>query len=125
MPAASELPAEVQRLIAAYVASMDHVEVLRALHARREAELTSDELGAFVHLDRAMLKRVMRDLEGAGVVRDTGRGYEYSATSREDLAIAELIAMYNTKPVTLVRAIYARPTPLRSFADAFRLREEE
>jgi hypothetical protein len=34
--------------------------------------------------------------------------------------------MYNQRPVTLVRALYSRPSrPLQSFADAFRLRGGE
>ena len=53
-----------------------------------------------------------------------------------ELAVDALAEMYNTKPVTLIRAIYSRPatpppapapapSPMQAFADAFRLRREE
>jgi hypothetical protein len=32
--------------------------------------------------------------------------------------------MYNARPVTLVRAVYARPSPVKTFAEAFRLRRD-
>jgi hypothetical protein len=121
----NELPVEVQRLIGAFVASMDHVEVLRAMRARAGADLSVDEIAAAVRLDRAILMRVLRDLEAAGAIREGQGAYRYDAVLREDAAIGELIEMYDTRPVTLVRAIYARPTPLKSFADAFRLRKDD
>jgi hypothetical protein len=47
-------------------------------------------------------------------------------------AVDALAEMYQTKPVTLIRAIYSRPatptkpaTAVQSFADAFRLRRED
>jgi hypothetical protein len=40
-------------------------------------------------------------------------------------ALASLAVMYKQKPVTLIRAIYERPSSAESFADAFRLRTKE
>lgn len=39
-------------------------------------------------------------------------------------AVKALAVAYNTRPVTLVKAIYARPSAIQSFADAFRLRKQ-
>ena len=39
--------------------------------------------------------------------------------------VASIVAMYEQKPVTLIRAIYENVSSARRFADAFRLRNEE
>jgi hypothetical protein len=74
--------------------------------------------------------RALAHLLAVGLVeRDaaSGVGYRYApATPALHRAVGMLLQMYNQRPVTLVRALYARPsTAVQSFADAFRLRPEE
>ena len=51
--------------------------------------------------------------------------YRYSPASPElDALVRALTKVYNERPVTLVRMIYApRDEKIRSFADAFRLKK--
>lgn len=121
----NDLPAEVNRLIDMFVASMDHVELLVRLHAAPSDTFTVDDLASASHIDRATVVRICRDFQSADVVRESGDAYRYAPSSREHDAIAELVKMYDTRPVSLVRAVYARPTPIKSFADAFRLRRSD
>ena len=40
--------------------------------------------------------------------------------------VVRLLQLYKERPVTLIKMVYARAKdPLRTFADAFRLRKEE
>lgn len=122
---ADELPSEVQRLIAEVIASMDHVEVLRRLSAGRETTATAESLAGETNIATALLARVLHDLQDAHLIGITDGQIRYSANARDDAAVQSLIHMYNTRPVTLVRAVYARLSPVRTFADAFRIRRDD
>jgi len=117
------LPPEVQRLIADALASMDHVEVLFQL--AQADDLTFERLVQTVHVTPAQLGKVLQDLEQAKVITKHGASYRVTQNSRNRASIDAFVTAYNTRPVTLIRAIYARPSPIRSFADAFRLRRED
>ena len=75
--------------------------------------------------ERARLAKVLRDLEQAKLIRKEDASYSVTRQPRDRAAVEEFAATYNARPVTLIRAIYARPSPLQSFADAFRLRSED
>jgi DNA-binding IclR family transcriptional regulator len=117
------LPPEVQRLIAETLESMDHLEVL--FHISQQPEATAELLAEKAHIEPARLARVLRDLEHSKLIADEQGVYCITHNSRDRLAVELLAEAYNARPVTLIRAVYARPTPLRSFADAFRLRRED
>lgn len=117
------LPPEVQRLIDETLASMDHVEVL--FRVSRAGQATAEWLARDAHIDQAQLSKLLRDLEHAKLIVRDGESYHVTESSRDRAAVDEFAATYNARPVTLIRAVYARPSPLRSFADAFRIRREE
>lgn len=119
----SSLPPEVHRLINEALASMDHVEVL--FQIAREGEVTSDWLVQHVHIEPAKLRTVLRDLEEAALIRLDGSSYRVTTNTRDRSAVEAFVIAYNTRPVTLIKAVYARPSAIRSFADAFRVRREE
>jgi hypothetical protein len=120
-----DLPSEVHRLIAEVISSMDHVEVLRRLQARPEEPMTLDAIAADTHLDRGLLVRVLHDLQSVHLISESDGVYRYVANTRDADGVRQLIEMYNTRPVTLVRAVYARLSPVKTFADAFRIRRED
>ena len=117
------LPAEVRRLINEHLESMDHVEVL--FRIARRAEAAPDWLAHDAHIDRAQVASVLRDLANAKLIVAHDGLYRLTTNPRDRAAIEQFAETYNARPVTLIRAVYARPSPLRSFADAFRLRREE
>jgi hypothetical protein len=52
--------------------------------------------------------------------------YRYAAPNADRAAVDELSALYHQRPVTLVKLVYAQPpNPVKSFADAFRIRDDE
>ncbi len=126
---ASGLPGEVRALIRGPVASMAHVEALLLLRRRAPAAVAVAELAAEAQMPGpAQTRRCLDDLVGAGLLERTDAELYRYAPKRdaERQAVDALAAMYNEKPVTLVRAVYARPAgPIQAFADAFRLRSDE
>lgn len=117
------LPSEVQRLIIEALASMDHVEVL--FRISRGGEATAEWLAQDAHIAPAQVATVLRDLEQARLIVNEEGTYRVTRNARDRAAIDEFATAYNARPVTLIRAVYARPSALRSFADAFRLRRED
>jgi hypothetical protein len=104
---------------------MDHVEVIIRLHAVSTCPVTVDGIVGTSQMTATSAARVLSELEAAGIARRAQDGYYYDADTRERAAIDQLVEMYNIKPVTLIRAVYSRPNPVRYFADAFRLRKRD
>lgn len=117
------LPTEVMRLINDSLPSVDHVEIL--FRISRQGEATADWLARDSHIETATLTRVLQDLQSAKLIVGDGGTYRVTQNPRDRAAVEEFATTYNARPVTLIRAVYARPSPLRSFADAFRLRRED
>lgn len=123
---APQLPPEVLALVHGPVGTIAHVELLLALRAAAPAPCDLERLAAAANVTSpAGARQRLVDLEDAGLAAAV-EGGRWRYAPRDDgarAAVDALAAMYNEKPVTLVRALYERPTkPLQSFADAFRLR---
>lgn len=119
-----ELPDRVRELVNARLSSMDHVELLLLLRDRASDAHTLATLSAASRLDERTVSRVLDDLAGAGLLARTGDVYRFEASANDRATIAQLAELYHTRPVTLVRAVHARPAPLTSFAQAFRSRDD-
>jgi DNA-binding IclR family transcriptional regulator len=108
---------------------MDHLEVLLLIHREKDKSLSFEEIVSQTARPRDLVQNALADLVSGGLVSqlDNEPGilkFAYAPKSQElALAVEQLAAMYNERPVTLIRAIYDRPPePVMSFADAFRLR---
>jgi hypothetical protein len=121
----TELPTEVGRLVTAVISSMEHVELLRLFAGAPETTFTLEMLAGALRADPHLIRAALHDLAGAKLVGEVDGGFVYAANPHDRNAVAELIQAYNTRPVTLVRAIYARPKPVKAFADAFRIRRND
>ena len=117
------LPAAVRRLIDEALESMDHVELL--FRISQAAEVTTEGLARDAHLEPSRVAKVLRDLEQAQLITGEAGSHRVTRNPRNRAAIADFAATYNARPVTLIRAVYARPTALHSFADGTRLRRED
>jgi len=117
------LPQEVQRLVNDPFESTDHVEVLFRIN--QGGEVSADSLARDTHMQLPRVERILRDLEQAKLIVRDGGLCRTTQNPRERAAVEEFAATYNARPLTVIRAVYARPSSLRSFADAFRLRRED
>ncbi|GLC25299.1 hypothetical protein [Roseisolibacter agri] len=129
------LPAAVLALIGGPVASMAHAEALLLLRRVAPESRTAAAIATEAQLPTPdAARRCLAELTAAALIAGAGDdAYRYApADDAARQAVDALAEMYQTKPVTLIRAIYSRPaTPTRapsavqSFADAFRLRRED
>ena len=120
---------EVRRLVASHLASMDHVEVLLLLHKRDPEALSIDDIVRESGRPVELIANALNDLSTGGLASSTPgaagvESFRYDPQSESLRSVVnDLAAMYNERPVTLIRAIYDRPAqPVLSFADAFRVR---
>ena len=104
---------------------MDHVELLRLFAAAPDTAFTSEMLSGALRADPRVVREALHDLVSVKLVAETDGRYTYAAATNDRTAVDALINAYNTRPVTLVRAIYARPKPIKAFADAFRIRRSD
>lgn len=120
---------EVRRIITANLATMDHVELLLLLYKAAPAPLSLDDMVRDTKRPAQLIINAVADLSSGGLVSKAAgpagvEAFKYDPQS-ESLrsAVDEVAVVYNTRPVTLIRAIYDRPpAPVVSFAEAFRVR---
>lgn len=122
---AAELSATLRAFIDQHMLTLDHVALLVALREQPASAHAPTALAERSRLDRVVVDRVIADLLAAQLVRWEGSEIQYTPPSDQRQIVDELATAYRTMPVTLVRAIYARPNrAARSFAEAFRVRKE-
>ena len=127
------IPQDVRDLLARHLATMEHVEVLLALAGDDTRTWSAGEVAGVTHTPVASVTARLDELVAGGFVTTApsagggAHGYRYSPKTAEmQSAVSSLEEMYRTKPVTLIKAIYERPTSaVQSFADAFRIRKPD
>lgn len=120
------VPEGIRLLLSRNLHTVDHVTVLVALHDARNQAHTAESMSRTARLSQLQAAVVLDQLKTAGFASQSASGYIYHLERHDPLAVDELAEMYHTRPVTLIRAIYDRPAaPVRSFADAFRIRKPE
>lgn len=106
---------------------MEQAEVLLAL-SRKSGAVRASEIAAELRISETSVVTAMDHFVQCNLAtRDKTSLSSYTfAPGNPELAeaVRSLDTAYNTRPVTLVKAIYARPSAaVQSFADAFRLRK--
>ena len=104
---------------------MDHVEVLLFMHARPEGPCSAEDVIRGTGIAEREVVSVIQHLVQDGLVTQQATGVTYDAKNPDHDVIRRIGELYNSRPVTLVRAIYSRPSPIQSFSDAFRLRKDD
>jgi hypothetical protein len=110
------------------VANVDAAELLLLLAKNPDRSWAVNELQAQLApstISDADVQRSLDALQQCAVVEcDADKRVRYRPSVTHDAQVAALSRLYLERPVTLFRVIYAlRDSKLRTFADAFKLRE--
>jgi hypothetical protein len=123
-----ELPQEVERFIAEHFDSIERLEILLLLRAQRSREFAPAEVTAELRLGPASAPDQLSALVARGLVAADGEParYRYAPDSSEkDRVTSDLARCYADRRVTVITQIFSpRSDPVRSFADAFKLRRK-
>lgn len=122
-----EPTAAVCAFIDAHIESIDALRVLLCLARQPETAWTAAAVGTATNLPEDTVAAIMQRLTSAGLlatVAESAGEFRYAPRADEFRElVAELIALDDRRPVTLIRLVYARKSSsAQAFADAFRLR---
>jgi hypothetical protein len=121
-----DFPEGLRDLIRGCLPNIDAVEILLLLsrHPRKQFEVPEIAAATRSELSQAGTRSYLKRMFTCGLLRESNGRYRFApaSTNVRDLVRA-LEKLYNERPVTLVRTIYAlRDEPVRAFSDAFRLK---
>jgi hypothetical protein len=126
---APDLPPTLLTFIQDCVPTYQAAELLLFLARHPDASFTPDEIVIAmrpVDITVSAVREYTAVLAAAGLIQERGGAYQYNPRADLDIRVAELMRAYNERPVTLIRAIYSiADRNIRSFADAFKLRQDE
>ena len=122
----ADLPSHIKAFIAEHIRTVVELESLLLLQRDPHQHWCAEELGRELRIDEQFALQEIADLIQRGLARcEEPGGCRYAPRTPElDQAVQELARMYNERRVSVIQAIYSKPTdPIQSFADAFRFRK--
>lgn len=124
------IPADVQRFIADHIDAAEQLEVLLLLHRQPGTALDAEAVAAAVYTVAPAAERRLEALTAKGMLAADRSGprpaWRYAPRDETMAASVDALAdSYRRNRVEVINLVYARPAdPLRSFADAFKLRKD-
>lgn len=124
----ADFPEELRSFIQDAIPSLDAAELLLMLARGATRAYTPREAVNALRptaLTEADARRYLAHFQTRGIVAaDAAGGYRYAGDGDLDRRVQELTRVFNERPVTLVRLIYAGgDEKIRSFAEAFRIKK--
>lgn len=118
--------ATFRNFVRRYIDSVEQVEVLLILRANAARAWSIDEISAILRSSPHSIGARLSHLAALGLAAgDPGEGYRYAASGTDDAAVEELEREYGERRFSVIEMIFTKPDAARSFADAFRLRNED
>jgi hypothetical protein len=122
-----EFPDDVQRFLSEHISSVAQLEVLLLLRSQREREWSPADVAQALYTTPEIVAEQLDELQRRGLlaVQESGR-YRYWPVSPElDSRVTALNTAYHERRVAVITYIYSQPLEkVRTFADAFRLRQD-
>ena len=125
-----QITKEIERFVAESVGSADELDILLLLHGAPDRSWTARQVSEAVFTVPTAATMRLEQLVHTGFVATNGGAdpsYTYhprSAALRSQ--VDALAAAYRANRVAVIQLVFQKPAdPLRSFADAFRLRKED
>jgi hypothetical protein len=128
---AADIPPHVARFINDHVDSVELVEVLLLLRRDAARAWTAEQVSEQLYTSPGSAANRLEALNRSGLAARAGEGasatYLYApADAERDRAATDLEQVYATRRTTVINMIFSKPSDkLRTFADAFRLREDK
>jgi hypothetical protein len=123
----SDVPLDAESFIAAYVGSVEELEIVLLLHAHPRRAWSAEGVANELRLDASSAAERLAEFARKGLVSHDTSGFTYTppdTKAREGLAA--LARIYPTRRNAVIRLIFSRPNEkVQTFADAFRLRKDK
>ena len=123
------LPESLLQFVQSFVPTYQAAEVLVFFATNPGRDFSPEELVSAMRpvvVPEAAVKAYTAHFAAKGLLSEREGRYRYGPSPELEPSINELVSAYRQRPVTLIRAIYQiADTRIQSFADAFRLRDDE
>jgi hypothetical protein len=124
-----DLPADVKTFITQRLNSVAQLEILLLVRSGTERTWSAADVADTLKISADMARQQLLLLEHAGllsVAADAPEDFRYAPKTPELAALMDaLAAAYEERRVAVITLIYSKPVDkVRTFADAFRLRQE-
>jgi hypothetical protein len=122
-----EFSPEFRTFINKNINSVEQIEVLLILHASPERIWSVDEISAIMRSSPNSIRSRLESLVSRRLCSEvaSGEGYRYAASGRLHAMVETLAHEYAQRRFSVIELVFSRPDAARTFADAFRLRDEE
>jgi hypothetical protein len=125
----AEIPDIVRRFVAQHIDSAELLETLLLTHSAPGRPWSPDEVARSIYTVPAGATRRLEQLVSLGLAASSGAAdpvYRYAPSTPALAAqVDALAAAYRGARVAVINLIYNQPPdPIRSFADAFKLRKD-
>jgi hypothetical protein len=126
---AEQLPLTVRQLLSRHIQSVEQLEVLLLMHREPHRAWSAAEVYSVIRSSEASIAARLAAFAKEGLLAEEGGSpptYRYAPRSTDvRSAVDDTAAAYKTWRIRVVEAIFAPPSdPVRSFADAFKLRKD-
>jgi hypothetical protein len=108
-----------------YISSVEQIEVLLLLLADPERTWQIDELSATLRSSANSIASRFAPLESARLVTRNTLGYRYTARGAAHDLVLALQKEYAERRFSVIELVYSREDAARTFADAFRFKDDE
>lgn len=126
MPRSQRLPLDVEAFISDCIQSVEEIEILLLLCSARDRHWTPRQLSAQLRRTEHSVVLRVQSLVASGLVAMEQGKISYVASPAEDDRVRQLAAIYEQRRAAVIDYIFAeRPDPMKSFADAFRMRRDD
>ena len=123
------LPESLLQFVQGFVPTYQAAEVLVFFATNPDLDFSAEELVSAMRpvvVAEPAVRAYTAHFAAKGLLSEREGRYRYGPSPELERSINELVSAYSQRPVTLIRAIYQiADTRIQSFADAFRLRDDE
>ena len=125
MPEARAFPSDVESFIAYCIDSVEQIEILLLLMRSTGKPWTIEQISEQLRSSPRSVGLRLSSLVAHHLVAREGMSFQYAASAEDDALVKRLAVVYEERRTAVIHRIFGEQyDPMRSFADAFRLREK-
>lgn len=119
------IPLDVREFILTYIESIAHLEALLLLVHKSEEKWTASSVAAQLYIDEEQAKAVLERLCDSGLAGCNDGTYWFNdePSGQRDM-VERLATLYSRHLIPVTNLVHSRPSGIRAFAAAFKLRKD-
>jgi hypothetical protein len=119
------IPEDVRDFIIRHIDSIAQLEALLLLRASPAERWSSEAISARLYVDETQAAAIITRLNADGFLTGDGITFHYAASGTSvDATVAKLAAFYSKHLIPVTNLIHGKPSRIREFASAFKLRKD-